>query len=103
MDYELQVTQTAEGDLDAILTYIMIELQNAEAAVHFVDQVDEHYDKLIDNPYIYEECRQPLLKQSHYRKVIVGSYLSIFRIDDENHAVYVERFFSSMQDYASKL
>ena len=103
MDYKLLVTQTADGDLDAILTYIMVDVQNIEAAIHFADQVDEHYDKLIDNPYIYEECRQPLLKQSHYRKVVIGSYLLIYRIDDENHIVYVERFFSSMQDYAPKL
>ena len=103
MDYKLQITQMADRDLDAILTYIMVDLQNVEAAIHFADQVDEHYDKLIDNPYIYEECRQPLLKHSHYRKVAIGSYLLIYRVDDENRIVYVERFFSSMQDYAAKL
>jgi len=103
MGYKLQVTRAAEEDLDAIFTYMMVELQNAEAAIHFADLVDEHYDKLMDNPFIYEECRQPLLKQAHYRKVVIGSYLLIYRIDHENHRVYVERFFSSMQDYASKL
>ena len=103
MGYKLQVTQTADRDLDGILSYIMIELKNVEAALHFADEVDARYDKLIENPYIYEECRQPLLKQSHYRKAVIGNYLLIYRIDDVNNIVYVERFFSEMQDYASKL
>ena len=103
MAYKLQITHTADSDLDAILSYMLHELQNTEAALHFVNEVEKRYDKLISNPYIYEECRQPLLKSAHYRKVVIGSYLLIYRVDDTSQVVYIERFFSSMQDYAAKL
>lgn len=103
MGYKLQITQRAEQDLDAILTYIMVELQNVEAALHLADEVEARYGKLSQNPFLYEECRPPLLKQAHYRKVVIGSYLLIYRVDNDQNTVYIERFFSDLQDYAQKL
>ena len=39
----------------------------------------------------------------HYRKVVIGGYLMIFRVDEEAKTVFVERFFSGLEDYAEKL
>jgi Plasmid stabilization system protein len=103
MGYNLKITHRAEQDIDAILTYIMIDLQNTEAALHLADEVEKRYNLLIENPYLYEECQQPLLRQMHYRKIVIGSYLLIYRINKDTDTVYIERFFSEMQNYASKL
>ena len=103
MGYKLQVTKRARQDLDAILTYIMVDLSNIEAALHLTDEIEARYDRLLENPYLYEECSQPLLKQRRYRKVVIGSYLLIYRIDKDRNIVYIERFLSEMQDYALKL
>ena len=54
---------------------------------------------LSETPAIYAECRQPLLKG--YRKAMFMRYLTIFRI--EGKIVYVERIFSELEDYASRL
>lgn len=103
MVYKLQITEKAEHDLDAILGYIMTELCNMEAALHLADEVERHYNLLLKNPLLYEECHQSLLRKYHYRKVVIGGYLMIYRVDEAVNVIYVERFFSDLQDYAVKL
>ncbi|MEG1013912.1 MAG: type II toxin-antitoxin system RelE/ParE family toxin [Clostridia bacterium] len=103
MVYKLQITNKAEQDLDDILGYIMTELSNMEAALHMADEVERHYNLLLKNPNLYEECQQPLLRTVHYRKVVIGGYLMIYRVDNAANIIYIERFFSDLQDYAAKL
>ena len=103
MGYKLQITESAEKDLDDILTYIMGELDNMEAALHLADEIDQRYIKLEENPYLYEECRDPRLKLLGYRKVVLGGYLMIYRVDQAQETVYIERYFGHLQDYAKKL
>lgn len=100
MAYNVKVTASAEKDLDAIVSYyIMQELSNPQAAGHLLDEITKMYHALADNPMIFPACSQPLLQR--YRKVTVMRYVIIYRIDDET--VYVERFFSQLEDYVNKL
>ena len=103
MGYELRIAPSAERDLDEILTYILLELGNLEAASKLVDEIDERYGKLEENPYLFEECRDSRLKLLGYRRIVVGGYLLIYRIDQASGIVYVERVFSHLQDYTEKL
>lgn len=99
MAYNVKVTASAEKDLDAIVSYIMQELSNPQAAGHLLDEITKMYHVLADNPMIFPACCQPLLQR--YRKVTVMRYVIICRIDGET--VYVERFFSQLEDYVNKL
>ncbi len=103
MAYKLVVTEKAESDLDSILTYIVGVLCNVSAATKLADEVEACYKRLAENPHLYGECQQSLLKKARYRKAVIGNYLMIHRTDDEKEIVYVERYFSEMQDYVSKL
>ena len=103
MAYELIITQKAERDLDEILGYIVNELCNVPAAIHLTDEIEKRYRLLTENPRLYSECQQPLLKAGHYRKVVVGGYLMIYRVDTKKDIVIIERFFSDLEDYAEKL
>ena len=99
MAYNVKVTASAEKDLDAIISYIVQELSNPQAAGHLLDEITKMYHVLADNPMIFPACSQPLLQR--YRKVTVMRYVIIYRIDCET--VYVERFFSQLEDYVNKL
>lgn len=99
MAYNVRITASAEKDLDGIIRYIMVELCNPQAAEHVLNEIGKAYAVLAESPMIYAECRQPILKG--YRKVPFIRYLLIFRI--EGDIVYVERFFSDLEDYAGKL
>lgn len=103
MAYKLVVTRHAEEDLDEILGYIALKLCSPSAAAHLADEIERRYGLLEGNPHIYPKCSQPILRVSHYRKVPIGNYLLLFQIDEQNCTVYVERFFSGLEDYTDKL
>lgn len=103
MAYKLTVTEKAEADLDGILRYIAVELDNREAAAKLLDEIGERYALLERNPLLYALCDQPLLRRGGYRKVIVGRYLMICHVDEQRREVFIDRFFHDLQDYADKL
>ena len=99
MAYNVKITASAEKDLDEILTYIVEELSNPQAAGHLLDEVTKAFHVLAENPMVYPVCTQPLLQR--FRKVVVMRYVIICRVDDTT--VYVERLFSQLEDYVHKL
>lgn len=103
MAYKLIITEKAEGDLDGILAYIINELCNETAAANLLGEIEKRYDILETNPYVYPVCQQILLGARGYRKVVINGYILIIRIDEEACSVYIERFFSRLEDYAEKL
>jgi plasmid stabilization system protein ParE len=100
MAYKLSVTELAHEDLSNIISYMAVELSNKPAAVQFIGEVEKCYDRLKENPLIYEECRDPRLKMMGYRKVVVNHYVLIYKIDEKAKTVIVYRFFYGRQDYA---
>lgn len=103
MAYELFITGEASRDLDSILDYIYADLCNPAAATKFADAVAQSFARLEQNPLLYSLCTQPILRAAGYRKVVIGRYILIYRVNDERSTVYVERFFSELEDYAEKL
>ena len=99
MAYNVQITASAEKDLDEILTYIVEELSNPQAAGHLLDEITKIFHVLAENPMIYPACTQPLLQR--FRKIVVMRYVIIYRVDTTT--VYVERLFSQLEDYVHKL
>lgn len=99
MGYNLVITAKAEADLDDIVSYIINDLCNIPAAINLIDEITERYSIIENTPFVYPLCRQPLLSSRFYRKVIINSYLMIFRVDEATATVYIERFFSQIQSY----
>ena len=99
MDYNVKVTSSAESDLDGIIAYIIEELCNPQAANHLLNEIEKVYKELAVTPLCYPSCAQPLLHR--YRKAAIMRYVMIYRVDEDT--VYVERFFSQLEDYANKL
>lgn len=99
--YNLDITDHADEDLDKILTYIEEDLSSPGAATAFADKVYECYDRLEDNPYIYEECRDPKLKAEGYRRAVIKNYILLYKIYENEKQVIVHRFFYGRQDYVN--
>ena len=99
--YNLDVTDKGERDLDKIIAYIVEDLDAPQAAASFVDEVYECYDRLEDNPYIYEECRDPRLQKEGYRRAVIKSYIMLYKIHEDDNMVIVHRFFYGRQDYVN--
>ena len=99
MAYSVKVTASAEKDLDSIIGYIVNELCSRQAAVHLLDEIESTYRVLSETPLCYPACAQPLLRG--YRKITVMRYVILYRVDKDT--VFIERFFSQLEDYENKL
>ena len=50
MAYSLIITERAEEQLDSIVFYLLDSLGSRQGAVHFLNFVDDIYERLLDNP-----------------------------------------------------
>ena len=100
---KLLVSPAADRDLDSILSYLMNELCNPQAAGSLLDSVGSAYDVLAENPEAFERCRDRRLADLEYRKAQVGNYLMIYQYDSESDEVNVLRFFHESQNYLATL
>lgn len=103
MSYNLFVTQNADDELAGIVDYIANHLDNPKAAGDFLDRVEVCYERLTENPKIYQLCDYQDFKEKGYRKVIINNYVLLFRIDEDTDTVYILHVFFGRQDYYSMI
>lgn len=99
MAYNLIITNNADSELEEIVRYIAEHLDNTKAAASFLDSVESAYDRLTDNPHLYQLCDNPAFERRDYRKVVIGNYVMIYRVEEERNSVYILHFFFGRQDY----
>jgi len=99
--YNLEISDSAEYDLDNIISYIMVNLSAPQSAASFADEVYECYDRLEGNPYVYEACRDAKLKKEGYRRAVIKNYVLIYKIYEDEKRVIVHRFFYGRQNYSN--
>jgi addiction module RelE/StbE family toxin len=103
MAYKVTVTTSADSDIDGIFSYIAEELDNLTAAIAFADDIAEKYERLSDNPYIYEESRDARLKEKGYRRIVIKNFVMLYLVDKANSEVIIARVFYGRQDYPNLL
>lgn len=99
MGYKIKNTDSAEHDLDGIVSYMAGELDNPAAAGRFLDEVDACHAHLETMPLMYEQCRDARLRSLGYRKALISNYVMIYRVDENTKTVYIMRFFYARRDY----
>ena len=91
MAYRVEVTETAESDIDEAITFIAKDSHSATARWHA--ELWQLILSLKEMP-----SRFPILQDSdelghQYRSVVHYSHRVIFRIEDSNNTVYVVRVY----------
>ncbi len=99
MAYKLIKTDSFQRDLDAVIGYIALSLENKIAAASLLDAVEKSYDGIERMPLMYEACHDPHLKELGYRKAAIRNYIMVYRVDEGAKAVHILRLFHSRQDY----
>ncbi len=99
MAYKLIKTDSFQRDLDAVIGYIALSLENRIAAASLLDAVEKSYDGIERMPLMYEACHDPHLKELGYRKAAIRNYIMIYRVDEGAKTVYILRMFHGRQDY----
>ena len=99
MAYKVKITESADRDLDEILTYIAESLANPKAATDFADTLNERYATLEHHPLMFELSRNKRLANMGYRRFVVGSYVVLYLVDDVRQEVTIARIFYGRRDY----
>lgn len=103
MTYKLIITERADELTDKLVGYIINKLKNKEAASHLLDELDEIYIRLSDNPYQFPESSDEYLYSKGYREAHFSemSYKVVFRI--EENKVYIVGIFHDLEEYEKKI
>ncbi len=103
MAYKIVVSEDAHRDLDDIVSYIAEELKNPQAASRFLDDVEQAYRRIVENPRLFAFCHDERLQKQGYRKIVIKNYLVLYREDAEASVVYVVRIVYGARDYEKLL
>lgn len=97
--YKLKITEAAQKDIENAAEYIATQLDNAKAAVDFLDEVDRCYSRLRENPYIFAKSSDARLESEGFRKARVKNYLIMFKIREDKKEVVIYRTFFKASNY----
>lgn len=103
MAYELVVTEHTDELLDNILYYLLYQLKNEQAAKHLLDEIDNIYDRLEDNPLQFPLSRDLYLANKGYHEAVIAqmNYLVVFGVKSD--IVTVVGIFHQLENYQKKL
>ncbi len=103
MAYKLVVTEHADELLDNILHYLLYQLKNEQAAKHLLDEIDNIYNRLEENPLQFPISRDTYLTNKGYREAVIGqmNYTIVFSIKTD--IVYIVGIFHQLENYQKKL
>lgn len=101
--FALEITASAESDLDQITDYLSRSLSNPQAALALLDDIERISEILEATPELFPLCSDSRLARLGYRKAVVRTYVLVYEIDRDGHIVRVLRFFHSLENYADKL
>jgi len=99
MEYRVEVSESADRDLDTILAYIAGELANPKAASDFANEIDAKYEMLENHPLMFELSRNERLAKMGYRRFVVGKYIALYQVNEGRRVVTISRIFYGKQDY----
>lgn len=99
MAYKIIRTDAFQRDLDAVISYIVLSLENKTAAISLLDSIEKCYDSLAHLPLMYEACQDTYLKELGYRKAVIDNYIMVHRVDMKTETVNILRLFHGKQHY----
>ncbi|MFI3169711.1 MAG: type II toxin-antitoxin system RelE/ParE family toxin [Faecalibacterium sp.] len=97
--YKLQVTHQAAEELERITDYIAVQLDSPGAALDWLLEVDKHYERLENTPYMYEACHDAILRRKGYRRIVIRNYILVYKIAELEKTVQILHFFHGTQNY----
>ena len=103
MSFDVLQTAPAILDLDSIIHYIAVTLKNPKAAIDLLDEYESRLANLRESPRFYGPARVERLASTGFRQFNFGNYVAFYKINDEEHKVYIVRIFYQKQDYINKL
>ena len=97
-EYDFELTETAESDINATYEYIAETLGNPDAASDLADELEIQIDKICKRPKTGRLVENEFLRRNDVRRFLVKNYIAYYLIDDENEKIVILRFIYSRRD-----
>lgn len=96
--YKVQLVGTFKEDLRNIYNYIYQVLQEPLVAKRLIHKIRQEMKILETSPY---GCQKIYVKPQNelYRRLIIGKYIVLYQINEEQKEVLVSRIFYGKRDY----
>lgn len=101
MDNPLHYSPLALADLEEILDYFFIELENPSKGEEVVNEILEAVTRIPGHATRFPRVGPLPFTDDEYRFVAVGSYIAFFRASDDD--VYVDRILYKRRDFSALL
>ena len=103
MVYSLIISKHAEEQLDDIIRYVAMDLNNPGAAARILDDFETAYNDLAAFAGVFPICQDPYLSSKEYHKYLLQhhDYLILYRIN--GNSVEVSGIFHTRENYAERL
>ncbi|MEG1942988.1 MAG: type II toxin-antitoxin system RelE/ParE family toxin [Angelakisella sp.] len=92
MAYSLVISKLADADLDEIVSYLAVKLENKQAAADFLDSVQQKYTHIQEQPLMFSLSDNLRLRNLGYRKVVIGNYVMLYRVFEKNRKFLLRVF-----------
>ena len=98
MEFELEISESFQKDMDEVLAYISLNLYNPEAASRLLKKAETIVENIQCNPYMYSYSHIEAIASRGYRSAAVGNYEIFYKVDSEAGKIYVYRFLYGSMD-----
>ena len=103
MAYSLIVTEHADEPLDNILHYLIYQLKSEQAAAHLLDEINNIYDRLEENPLQFPLSRDTYLANKGYREAVIRQMNYSIVFSGRPNVVNIVGIFHQLENYQKKL
>ncbi len=91
-EYDFELTETAESDIDATYEYIVETLENPDAASDLADELEIQIEKICKRPETGKLVEYEFLRRNDVWPFPVKNYIAYYLIDDDNETIVILRF-----------
>ena len=96
--YDIILTKSAKENLTEIYSYISQNLKEPSVANKLMQRIEKSIFNLERLPYIHQKIHIKLGNKK-YRRLIVGNYIILYKIDESNKIVYISNVIYGKKDY----
>ena len=103
--YKIQFSKDAREDLIDTYNYnyIKYNLQEPVIAKKLIAKIREEINKLKDNPTIYSNIKDEIIKKREIRKVKINNYIVFYRVEENDKIVEIVRIMYVRRNWAKIL
>jgi len=102
-EYDINITENAQKDLESIYFYISEELSENESAINTITEIKEKIFSLDIMPSRYALVNDLSLSKMGYRHVNVKNYIILYLVNEKKKTVTIARILHERINYAKYL